>query len=111
MQNSSAHWFWLGGSIIGFRGGNDRLWLHGFGSESGSKAGEWDRQKHHVYLPLEGCVARLGCYVRSDDELQIKLEEVVGMCAVVLGDETLFSIKEYADDDKLLKWFLYKLTS
>lgn len=31
---SSTHWFWLGRSITGFRGGNDRLWLHGFGSES-----------------------------------------------------------------------------
>lgn len=39
---------------------------------------------------------------RSDDVLQIKLEEVVGLCVVVLGAETLYSIKEYAGDGQLL---------
>lgn len=76
-------------------GGNDRLWLHGFGSESSSEAGEWDRQQHHGYLPLESYIARL-VLRRSDDVLQIKLEELVGLCAAVLGAETPFSIKEYA---------------
>lgn len=63
VQNSSGHWFWLGESIIGFCGGNDRLWLHGFGSKSSSEAAEWGRQQHHVYLPMVSIVARLGCYV------------------------------------------------
>lgn len=63
VQSSSAHWFWLGGNIIGFHGGNDRLWLQGFGSESSSEAGEWDRLQHHVCLPLKSYAAKLGCYV------------------------------------------------
>lgn len=76
-------------------GGNDRLWLHGFGSESGSEAGEWDRQQHRGYLPLESYIARL-VLRRSDDVLQIKLVEPVELCTAVLDAETPFSIKNYA---------------
>lgn len=41
---------------------------------------------------------RAGVLRRPVDVLQIKLEEAVGLCAVVLGAETPFSIKENADD-------------
>lgn len=43
-------------------------------------------------------VCQTGVLRMSDDVLQIKLEEVVGLRAVVLGAETLLSIKENAGD-------------
>lgn len=93
MQSSSAHWFWLRGSITGFRWGNDRLWLHGFGSPSGSEARERDRLQHHVYLPQESCSARLGYYAGL---MMYNKSNWRRWCAVVLGDETLLSMKDAA---------------
>lgn len=47
--------------------GNDRLWLHGFGSESSSEAGERDRQQHHVYLFTAELQHQTWGVHRSDD--------------------------------------------
>lgn len=81
-QNSSAHWFWFGASIIGYRGENDRLWLQGFGSEFGSEAREWDRRQHRLYLPLEICILQL-LLRRSDDVLQFKVEQLADLIYIV----------------------------
>lgn len=65
--------------------GNDRLWLHGFGSESDSEAGERDRQQHHVYLFTAELLRQTWGVHRSDDVLIIKPEKMLQLWAGVLS--------------------------
>lgn len=106
-QNCSTHWFWLRRSIIGYLGGDDRLWLHGFGSEWGSEAREWDKQQHRAYLPLESCNASLELSGSDDVLKKWNLGELMGLHTAVLGATRCKCSPFTSWDYKVSSWLVY----